>query len=683
MPNRLAAESSPYLRQHADNPVDWYAWGPEAFDAARTRNCPVLLSVGYAACHWCHVMAHESFEDPGIAALLNEHFVAVKVDREEHPDVDAIYQTVCQAATGQGGWPLTVFLTPDRRPFYAGTYFPPKARYGRPGFTELLTALARAWKEDRVRVVQVAGEWTEMLQRVERGPSPASERTAGPHPEAVPSASEALLRTMDLIHGGFGAAPKFPNTEALEVLLRAGGRAAERAVFTLRAMAGGGIYDHLGGGFHRYSVDEGWRVPHFEKMLYDNALLPPLYLWAFQITADADFAGVARQTLDYLLRDMRSSEGAFYSTEDADSPGPDGHAEEGAFYTWTPEEVLQAVGAHRAGIACRHFGVNPEGNFEGGRTVLHLQAMSVEPEQIEAARAAMLTWRNRRPRPGRDEKVLAGWNGLAVAALAKGSRILGESRYADAARAAAAFVLRTMATPDGGLYRRCMQGSVGIAGTLEDYAYMAVALIDLYEATLEPRWLGEAIRLVHQTVSRFWEPDAAAFYITEKGRADLIQRPRDDGDSGTPAAQSWAVTALLRLRPYVADPTFDQIPTAVFDRSAEMMRQHPRGMASLTCALDLATRGPVEVTFAIPEGAGVPEPWLEGLRRRYVPNLSLSCVADGVPGLNGRPPVWEGRGPEGGRPTLWVCRDGTCRPPAHAWPEVEDTVAGGPPKPRE
>ena len=676
MPNRLASESSPYLRQHADNPVDWFPWGQAAFDAASAAERPILLSVGYAACHWCHVMAHESFEDEAIARVVNAHFVAIKVDREEHPDVDAIYQTVCQAATGQGGWPLTVFLTPDRRPFYAGTYFPPRGRYGRPGFRELLLALAQAWKEDRPRVLEVAEQWTGMLERVERGLPSQGGADGPPGPEALASGAESLLGAMDPVHGGFGNAPKFPNTEALEVLLRAGGRAAERAVFTLRAMAGGGIHDHLGGGFHRYSVDEGWAVPHFEKMLYDNALLPPLYLWGYQLTGDVDLARVARRTLDYLLRDMRSPDGAFYSTEDADSLGPGGHPEEGAYYTWTPEEVAEAVGAGRGPLVCRHFGVTPEGNFEGGRTVLHLQAMSVEPEQMEPECAQMLALRGRRPRPARDEKILAGWNGLAIAALAKAARILGDPRYADAATAAAEFVLGKMAAPNGGVHRRFMEGAAGIAGTLEDYAYLTAALLDLYEATLEPRWLGEAARLARQTVARFWEPEAAAFYLTEKGRADLIQRPRDDGDSGTPAAQSWAVASLLRLRPYVADRAWDDIPQAVFSRNAEMMRRHPRAMGSLLCALDLATRGPVEVTLALPPQASVPDEWLAGLRRRFVPNLSLSRLADAVPGLDGVPPVWQGRGPADGRPTLWVCRDGTCRPPAHSWAEVEDVVQG-------
>ena len=674
MPNRLAAESSPYLRQHADNPVDWFPWGQAAFDAARAGDRPILLSVGYAACHWCHVMAHESFEDQDVADVVNAHFVAIKVDREEHPDVDAIYQTVCQAATGQGGWPLTVFLTPDRRPFYAGTYFPPRARYGRPGFRELVLGIAHAWKEDRARVLEVAEQWTDMLQRVERGLAAPGPEAVPPGPEALSSAAEALLRSMDPLHGGFGEAPKFPSTEALEVLLRAGGHAADRAVFTLRAMAGGGIYDHLGGGFHRYSVDEAWAVPHFEKMLYDNALLAPLYLWGYQLTGDADLARVARQTLDYLLRDMRGPDGAFFSTEDADSLGPDGHSQEGAFYTWTPAEVSEAVGAKAAPLACRHFGVTEEGNFEGGRTVLHLQAMSVEPEQMEPIRAAMLAFRNRRPRPGRDEKILAGWNGLAIAALAKAARILGEPRYADAAIAAAEFVLQKMAAGNGGVHRRFMEGTAGIAGTLEDYAYLTGALLDLYEATLESRWLGEAARLARQTVARFWEPDAVAFYLTEKGRADLIQRPRDDGDSGTPAAQSWAVMSLLRLRPYVADSAFDDIPQAVFSRNVEMMRRHPRGMGSLLCALDLAARGPVEVTLALPEAAEAPEEWLQGLRARFIPNLSLSRVETAVPGLDGIPPVWQGRGQVDGKPTIWVCRDGTCRPPAHTWAAVKDAV---------
>jgi len=682
MPNRLADEPSPYLRQHADNPVDWYPWGPAAFAAALDADRPVLLSVGYAACHWCHVMAHESFEDPAIAALMNRDFICVKVDREEHPEVDAIYQLVCQVVTGQGGWPLTVFLTTDLRPFHVGTYFPPTGRYGRPGFAEVLGGVAQAWRQDRAAVVEVATEWTEMVRRMDAArPATAS---AGPGPGALAAAADALLRDLDPLHGGFGGAPKFPNTPALEVLLRAGGRAAERAVFTLRCMAAGGIFDHLGGGFHRYSVDAAWQVPHFEKMLYDNACLTQVYVAAFQRTGAADLAAVARQSLDYLLRDLRSPEGAFYSTEDADSPGAAGHAEEGAFYTWTPEEVRAALGDDAAAdLACRHFGITPHGNVEGGRSVLHLQGMSLEGQAatpVAAIAERLLRQRDLRARPARDEKVLTAWNGLAISAFAQAGRILGESPYTAAATEAAYFLLHRCTAPDGALLRRYHghgpQGASGIAGTLEDYAYLAVGLIDLYEATLDPAWLAEAVRLARQAVRRFWEPEAAAFYLTERGNAHLIARPRDDGDSGTPSAQSYAVLALLRLRPYVEDTAFSDIPAAVLGRNAEALARHPRGMGSLLCALDWAAGEVLEVVIAAAEDDATAREWLQRLRSRHLPNLVLSRVPPGEPPADlAGAPAWRGRGREGGRPTLWVCRGTACLPPAHDWAGVEAALA--------
>ncbi len=688
VPNRLAAESSPYLRQHAGNPVDWYPWGNAALAAARASDRPLLLSVGYAACHWCHVMAHESFEDPEVAALMNDHFICVKVDREEHPDVDAVYQAACQGANGQGGWPLTAFLTPDLEPFYVGTYFPPRARYGRPGFVEVLDGLARAWSQDRATVRRVAADWSGVLRGVfaaglgdvPGAPGVAAGAEGHPSwPDVLASAAATVLADLDPLHGGFAGAPKFPNAPALEFLLRSGGRAAERAVFTLRCMAGGGIYDHLGGGFHRYSVDAAWQVPHFEKMLYDNACLVPLYLSAFQRTGEDDLARVARETLEYLLRDMRSPEGAFCSSEDADSLGPSGRLEEGAFYTWTPEEVRDALGDQElAELACRHFGVAERGNAEGGRSVLHLQALSVEGDAAASVAAALRRARSGRARPARDHKVLAAWNGLAISAFARAGRILAEPRYRAAAETAARLVLCRLRAPDGGLLRCWLDGRARIAGTLEDYAFMMVGLIDLYEATFDAAWLGQASDLARQTIRRFWAPEAAAFYLTDDDRPDLITRPRDDGDAGTPSAQSTCLQALLRLRPYVEDPAFAAIPEQVFTRVAGVLRRHPRGVASLLCALSLAAGDLLEVTIAAPGDDPTAKGWLEHLRGRYLPNLVLSRTeAAGLPG-GSLPPVWRERGMVNGRPTLWVCRGSTCLPPAHRWEDVDAALAPAP-----
>jgi uncharacterized protein YyaL (SSP411 family) len=666
--NRLAGEVSPYLRQHAENPVDWFPWGEEAFARAAAEDRPVLLSVGYAACHWCHVMAHESFEDPAIAALCNAHFVAIKVDREEHPDVDALYQGICQAVTGQGGWPLTVFLTPDLRPFHVGTYFPPRPRYGRPGFGDVLAAVARAWRQDRARLLEVASEWAGALHRLH-----AAAPGTGPAPgrELFLQGAAAIADATDPLRGGFGDAPKFPQAPALEVLLRAGGRAADRAVFTLRAMAAGGIRDHLGGGFHRYSVDAAWTVPHFEKMLYDNAVLVPLYLAAWQRTGDPELAAVARQVLDYLLSDLRLPGGGFASSEDADSPGPDGRPAEGAFYTWTPAEVEEALGdAALARAACEHFGVTAEGSFEQGRSVLRLGAVALPAPRAEAVAAALRQARAARPRPARDDKVLAGWNGLAVSAFAQAGRILDEPRYTQVARQTAEF-LRSRLRDGAGLLRRHPAGPRPIPGTLEDYAFLAAGLLDLYEATLEAGLLGEAAHLTREALRRFWVPAEAAFRLTEAASGGpLPERPRDDGDGPVPAAQSAALLCLARLRPYLRDPACADVPAAVLGRCAEMMRRHPIGLASLLAVLDRVT-DPLEVVLAVPEGQEVPAPWLEALRARHLPNLLLSRRAAAAPGLDGYPPAWAGREPRGGRPTLWVCRGETCAPPAGDWAEIE------------
>ncbi len=671
MPNRLAQEPSPYLRQHSQQPVDWYPWGDEAFARAAAEDRPILLSVGYAACHWCHVMAHESFEDARLAGLCNAQFVSVKVDREERPEVDALYQGICQAVTGQGGWPLTVFLTPAGEPFYVGTYFPPVSRYGRPGFGDVLAAVARAWRDDRPRVREVAAEWAALVRRLQAVQGGGAGAAGGPERASFLAAADAIAGQVDPVAGGFGGGPKFPHTSAMEVLLRAGGSAAARAVFSLRAMAAGGIHDHLGGGFHRYSVDGRWAVPHFEKMLYDNALLAQVYLAAYQRTAAADLGDVVRDTLGYLLDRMRGPEGAFFSTEDADSPDADGHPAEGAFYTWTPDEVAAAVGeADLARAACEHFGVRPGGDIEGGRSVLRLGSVEMDPADRPRVLAALRAARERRPRPARDEKVLAGWNGLAISAFARAGRVLEEPRFTAAATAAASFVLDRLRTADGGLLRRHPAGPQALPGTLEDYAYLAGGLLDLYEATLDGSWLGAAADLARQAVRRFWDGEARAFCLSEAGSPHLLDRPRDDGDGGTPSPQSALVLVLVRLRGLGGDEAWAPLPDAVLDRCAPLLRQHPLGLASLLCVLDALT-DPLEVVLALPDGAEPPRDWRRGLAARYLPNLQLSAVGPVPPGLGGHPAAWEGRAPVAGRPTLWVCRAGVCSAPAHDWAEVE------------
>ncbi len=678
MPNRLAQAASPYLRQHQDNPVDWYPWGEEARRRARELDRPLLLSVGYAACHWCHVMARESFSDRDIAAAVNAAFIPVKVDREEHPEIDAIYQFACQMATGQGGWPLTAFLTPDLAPFYVGTYYPPHSRLGHTGLFEITQALAAAWRDDRARVLAVAEDWRRALRGADTPaiPSPGVDvdRTL------VTVATGRLAEAVDPIHGGFGPAPKFPNAGALEAMLRVGGRPAERAVFTLRAMAAGGICDQLGGGFHRYSTDRAWLVPHFEKMLYDNALLPPLYLAAYQRTQDAELAQVATDTLDYLLRDLRSPEGAFYCAEDADSPDAGGSPREGAFYTWTPDEVAQALGdPELAETACQHFGIRPEGNFAQGLTVPHLHAMSLDPGPRRATvRDCLLAARGRRPRPHRDEKVLAGWNGLAIGALARAGRVLDRPDYTEAAGRCAAFLGEALTTPDGGLLRRYHQGSAGIAGTLEDYAYLACGLVDLYEATLDARWLGWAVRIARGMLARFWDPAQATFFLTEARPAELVVRPREDVDSGTPSPQSWALDALTRLAPFSGETLWTDIVARVSARLQPLVTDHPRAVGSLLAVLDRVTADGLEVVLAGPNGPDSTA-WMRQLADRHLPNLCLSRVAGGVPGVEGVPAVWQGRAAT--VPTLWICRGQLCLPPATSWSQVAEGVdAAVPPR---
>lgn len=672
MPNRLRTSPSPYLRQHADNPVDWYPWGPEAFARAKDLDRPILLSIGYAACHWCHVMAHESFEDPDIAGLINAAFVAIKVDREEHPAVDASYQAIAQMATGQGGWPLTVFCTPDLRPFYVGTYFPPHNRSGHPGFAEVVGAIAALWQDDRSQIQGIAESWTTSLQQA----MAVRVEPSGRRPTSLPvtQAAERMLEDFDHIHGGFGTAPKFPQTDALEVLLRAGGDAAKRAHFTLHCIASGGITDQFGGGFHRYSVDAAWQVPHFEKMLYDNALLTSVYLHAFQQTGDPSFRNVAEAALDFLLGEMRSPEGAFFTSLDADSLGPNGHLYEGAYYTWTPEEIVQVVGQDAAPRTCEHFGITANGNFEHGRSVPHLRALSRDDwDQLPTIRAQLRAARARRPRPARDDKVLAGWNGLVLSALSQAARIVGDPRYQEAAQTLAAFLLSVMRQPDGGLWRCHANVGSAIPGTLEDYAYVTLGLIDLYEGTMDPHWLGASLQLARQIIARFWESKDDTLYLVERDTPLLLIRPHDDTDGSTPCAQSSAVSALLRLAPFTDAPSFRTIPERIIARLSPLMEAHPRAVASLVLAQDRLL--PLEITLAPSRDDPTVVDWLVRLNALDLPPVVLTVVAPQVPGSDELPPIWRGR-QDADRPTAWVCRGGTCQNPAHTWDALQALIQG-------
>jgi uncharacterized protein len=675
--NRLIHEASPYLQQHAYNPVDWYPWGEEALHRARTENKPIFLSIGYSACHWCHVMEHESFTNPEIAAIMNEHFVCIKVDREERPDLDQIYQTVCQLVTRHGGWPLSVWLTPDHKPFYVGTYYPPEQRYGRPGFREVLLSVARAYREKRDDVARIAENWTGAIAQSEATPEPAADL---PGRAVIAEAARLFAERIDREHGGFGGAPKFPSTYNLELMLRQWKESGDDdllqlVALTLRKMARGGIYDQLGGGFHRYSVDASWSVPHFEKMLYDNASLPPVYLDAWQATGDGFFRRIAEETLSYVMREMTHPEGGFYATTDADSEG-----EEGKFFVFNREDVVAAVGPDLGDLLCAHYGVTAEGNFEQtGKTVLYMArtpadlaaAHGIPLDAVEArlaeGRRLMLAYREQRVAPFRDEKILTAWNGLMISAFARAGRALRNFKFTGSARGAADFVLARLVDAEGNLLRRYKDGNAAIPGYIEDYAYFTKALIDLYEATFDERYLQAAIRYVRDTIRLFYDGEGS-FYLTQEGGEALIHRPKDAMDSSTPAGSSVAVLNLLRLIPFTGDDSFREVAEQVFRTYRLHMEKMPGGMASLLQALDLYLSSPTEVTLV----GDAPEAWLEALGRLYLPNLELTRLDESREDA----PIWAGKVPKDGQPTLYVCRNFACSPPATSWDEALAHLGG-------
>jgi uncharacterized protein YyaL (SSP411 family) len=554
--NALVHEKSPYLRQHAHNPVDWLPWGQTAFDKARREDKPIFLSIGYSTCHWCHVMAHESFEDERVAELLNREFVPIKMDREERPDIDRIYMLFVQATTGSGGWPMSVWLTPDLKPFFGGTYFPPGSRYGRPGFRELLVHLAQVWKHERDKV-ELSGN--NVAQQLTAMAAPAS-APLEPDAELLHAAFRQFERMFDKQHGGFGNAPKFPRPVVLNFLLRYSFQhnnpeALATVTQTLDAMAAGGMHDQLGGGFHRYSVDDHWFVPHFEKMLYDQAQLATAYLEAYQATGDETLAAVASDIFAYVLRDLTSPEGGFYSAEDADSPDPENpaHSGEGSFYIWRQAEIASILGAESSAV-CKYFGVQPEGNVEvdpqgefRGRNILY-RAEPEQPPALHAASEKLLAVREKRPRPHLDNKILTAWNGLQISALAKGYRVLGDVRYLDAATKAAEFLLAKMYSPQTGqLLRRYCEGEAAVPAFLDDYAFLSQALLDLFEAKPEAWLLQLAIDLARRGFGRFEDERANGFFSTEAGVSDVLLRMKDDYDGAEPSGNSVATELLLRL----------------------------------------------------------------------------------------------------------------------------------------
>ncbi len=671
--NRLAGSTSPYLLQHAHNPVDWYPWGAEALARARAEDRPILLSIGYSACHWCHVMAHESFEDPAIAALMNAHFVCVKVDREERPDLDDIYMAATMAMNqGHGGWPMTVFLTPDQQPFFAGTYFPPEDRHGRPGFPALLRRIAELWRDNRPALERMGGELTTHLRRAAE-PSPGAVDLEA----ALGRLLGQLTASFDPAWGGFGRAPKFPPATLLRVLLRihrqsGDGRALQMVRRTLDGMARGGMYDQLAGGFCRYSTDDEWLVPHFEKMLYDNALLARAYLEAFQATAGPFYRQVATEVLDYVLRDMTAPEGGFHSATDADSEGV-----EGKFFVWTLAE-FEAVLGPKAALAAAWYDVSEMGNWEGHSILRTPRALDdvaaqfgIDAEEararISAAREALDRARRTRVPPGLDDKVLTAWNGLMIGALAEGARVLGEARWLDAAARAADFVLRQLCDADGRLLRSWRGGTAHLNGYLEDYAFLGNGLVDLYEAGGAERYLAEARAIASRLVAAFAAP-GGGFFSTSADHEALLVRHREGHDGAVPAANAAAAHLLARLAAHDGRDDWRRVAESALEAWGAALAAEPRAFAESLIALQFLREGPVELAFIGAED----DEGLGSLRREvarhFLPHRIIGHHDPAGGAAEG--PLLAGKALVNGAAALYVCRNFACRAPLTRADEV-------------
>ncbi len=666
-PNHLAGEKSPYLLQHKDNPVDWHPWGQAAFDLARKENKPVFLSIGYSTCHWCHVMAHESFENPEIARLMNEKFINIKVDREERPDVDRVYMAFVQATTGSGGWPMSVWLTPEGRPFFGGTYFPPDDRYGRAGFPNVLEQIAHVWVQDRERIEQ---EGQKVINALQDSPPPGGKVFQPEAKTALNRAYTNFAQSFDAEQGGFGGAPKFPRPSVLNLLLRGDARARDMALFTLQKMAAGGLRDHLGGGFHRYSVDEFWHVPHFEKMLYDQAQLAVSYIEAWQITQDPFFAQVARQTLDYVLRDMTHIEGGFYSAEDADSLIAHGQPEhaEGAFYVWTKAEIIDVLGEVEATLFNANYGVedngntpagaDPHGEFTGKNILIERGEIS---DSLADSRAKLIAYRNQRPRPHLDDKVLTAWNGLMISALAKAGAALGEAAYLDAARKAANFI-EDQLTKDGELLRTWRGEPGNIAGFAEDYAFYIQGLLDLYTATFETRWLSRALALQKKQDTLFWDETGGSYYSSTANDPLVPVRMKEDYDGAEPSANSISALNLLRLARLQHDDAATQQAQRILNAHTAPIERAPTAVPQMMVALDLSSHPATQAVVAGQRPAA--DLLLNVLHRHFLPYAALILAdEEGRTFFSGVSPAVAAMRPVNDQPAFYYCEDFTCQAP--------------------
>ncbi|MBI5669489.1 MAG: thioredoxin domain-containing protein [Chloroflexi bacterium] len=676
--NRLQYETSPYLRQHADNPVDWYAWGDEAFARARAEDKPILLSIGYSACHWCHVMAHESFEHEPTAQMMNDLFINIKVDREERPDVDDIYMQAVQAMTGHGGWPMTVFLLPDGRPFYGGTYFPREPRQGMPAFRQVLAGVADAYRQRRAQVEQAASELTDALRRDFLGIGGDS---GAINAELLNEAAQGIGRNSDKRNGGFGGAPKFPQPMNLEFLLRSYARTGDAnllhmVTFTLQKMARGGIYDQLGGGFHRYSVDAIWLVPHFEKMLYDNAQLSRVYLHIWQITRDVFFRRIAEEVYDYILREMTAPEGGFYSTTDADSEG-----EEGRFFVWSADELRDILGDD-ASVAIEYWGVTPRGNFEGHNILYVANDDAVVAERLNLSvddlrakiatiRDKLFAVRSQRVPPGLDDKILTAWNGMILASLAEAARVLKRPDYREAAVKNAEFLLAELQR-DGRLLRTHKDGVSKIDAYLEDYANLIDGLLELYQTTFDERWFIEARRLADHVLEHFPAPDGG-FYDTGDEHETLIVRPRNLQDNATPSGNSMMAKQLIRLAAYTGDARYDEAARKALGLLVEALRQVPQAFGEALNAADMLANGLAEVAVVGSPADPRTLELLDVVQTPYRPNLITALAAASVEDEHPIP-LLAYRTMKNGQPTVYVCRNFVCQMPVTTPDEVRNLL---------
>lgn len=684
MPNRLADEQSPYLRQHKENPVDWYPWGETAFAKAQAEDKPIFLSIGYSTCHWCHVMERESFEDETVARLMNETFVSIKVDREERPDVDSLYMEVCQMMRGQGGWPLTVLLTPDRKPFFAATYLPKEGRFQQTGMLELVPKIKRLWEKDREKLLQDADKVTDLLrQSVEE-----ETESEAPGEETLDTAFQQLSRQFDEAHGGFGSAPKFPAPHNLLFLLRHGhrtgrARAVEMVSTTLDRMQRGGMYDQVGFGFHRYSTDPRWVLPHFEKMLYDQAMHVLAYTEAYQVTETERYRRTAEEVIAYVRRDLQAPEGGFYSAEDADSRSEEGTMEEGAFYVWSVERVRELLDADAADLVIDVYNMRPEGNYqeEGtgqrtGQNVLHRkrsleaeaerQGMAPQAlrERLLDARRTLRAHREERSRPALDDKVLTDWNGLMIAALATAGRAFEEPTYDAAAEEAASFFLNTMQDDAGRLLHRYRNGEADIPAQLDDYAFLIWGLIELYETTFDPAWLEAALRHMEVCLNRFWDEERGGFYLTADDAEDLIVRPKEGADGALPSGNSVQLLNLLRLSRMTGRPEFEERANALARWGGRQARTRPTGATALLMGLEFVQGPSREVVVAGQRTAEDTQALIKALRSVYRPStVVLHRPPEERADIIDIAPFTRAQKPIDGDAAAYVCRDFRCEAP--------------------